>query len=95
MDFISITRNVDLEDILQPEGGVIQNDYENWIRISQIKILFLILGFQKRIVSNQFKKYTRAISLRQLIFEYKMYPNVKEEEKLEINQVLNSWTVEQ
>ena len=81
MDFISITRNVDLEDILQPEGGVMQNDFENWIWISQIKILFLILGFQKCIVSNRLYKYTRVIGLRQLISEDKMYLNVTEEKK--------------
>ena len=56
IDFISITRNVDLADILHPEGGVTQNDFENSISLSQIKILFLHLGFQKRIVSNRPKK---------------------------------------
>ena len=55
-DFISIARNVDLADILHPEGGVTQNDFENSISLSQIKILFLHLGFRKRIVSNRLKK---------------------------------------
>ena len=36
LDFISITRNVNLEDILHLEGGVIQGDFTNLFRISQI-----------------------------------------------------------
>ena len=37
IDFISITRNVDLADILHPVGGITQNDFENLISLSQIK----------------------------------------------------------
>ena len=55
-DFISTTRNVDLADILHPEGGVTQNRFNTFIRMSQIKVASLILGFQKMyIVSTVFK----------------------------------------
>ena len=40
-----ITRNVDLADIMHPEGGVTQNDNESWISLSQIKVVFLLSGF--------------------------------------------------
>ena len=55
-DFISITRNADFADNLHSERGVTQNDIKREIQISQIKILFLILGFQKHIVSNRLYK---------------------------------------
>ena len=51
-DFTLITRNVYLSYALHPEGGVTQNDFDNWNRMSQIKTLFSYLGFSKRIVSN-------------------------------------------
>ena len=44
-DFLSIIKNVDLEDILHLEGGVTQNDLGISKILSQIKILFLFLGF--------------------------------------------------
>ena len=37
IDFISIARTVDLADILHQEGGVKQNDFDNLIRMNQIK----------------------------------------------------------
>ena len=52
INFISITRNVDLADILHPEASVTQNDFESWISLSQVKTFFLLLGFQKCMVSN-------------------------------------------
>ena len=67
-DFISITSNVDLADILHSEGDVTQNHFGNWIRMSQIKTLFHILVFQKRIV---LKKYIRAIGFLKVISENK------------------------
>ena len=41
---------------MHPEGGVEENDFENWIMMSQIKTLFLNLGFQKNIVLNRLNK---------------------------------------
>ena len=50
MDFISITRNVNLADMLHPEGGVTQTDFEKGIRLSEIEALFHDLHLQKCIV---------------------------------------------
>ena len=43
IDFISITRNGDLADILHPEGGVTQNDFKNSINLSQIKKIYIFI----------------------------------------------------
>ena len=40
-----------MEDILHPEVVVTQNNLENWIRMCQVKNWFLLLCFQKSIVS--------------------------------------------
>ena len=61
IDVLSITRNVDLADILHTEEGVTQNNFETWIRMSQIKILLVILGFENTQSQTAFRKYTRAI----------------------------------
>ena len=56
IDFISITRNVDLTDILYQEGGVTQNDFEKLISLIEIINLFFRSGFWKHIVSNCLNK---------------------------------------
>ena len=59
--FISIITNVDFADILLMDGDVTQNDFENLIRMSQIQILFLLLGFQKHKASNHPLKNTLGL----------------------------------
>ena len=53
---ISITRNIDLADILYSEEGNVKNNLTNLFLMSQIRILFLISHFQKPIVSTCPKK---------------------------------------
>ena len=45
-----------MADILHRQGCVTQNNFDNWIRMLQIKFCFFVLGFQKGIVSNSVKK---------------------------------------
>ena len=59
--FISIITNVDFADILLMDGDVTQNDFENLIRVTQIQILFLLLGFQKHKASNHPFKNTLGL----------------------------------
>ena len=48
IDFISITRNVNLVDILYLGGGVTQKDLKKIFRKIPIKIQFLISRLQKK-----------------------------------------------